>query len=64
MTLGCVVSNIPNWLRDYDQISRLCSLRTQGWGTEVRFQSPAAVRFRTSRPAAAPNSATTVLMGS
>ena len=42
--------------RDYDQICRLCSLRTQGWCTEVRLQSPAAVRFRTSRPAAAQNS--------
>ena len=39
MTLGCVVST--GW-HDYDQISRLCSLRTQGWGTEVRFQSPAS----------------------
>ena len=31
------------------QIGRLCSLLTQGWCAQAHFQSPAAVRFRTSR---------------
>ena len=36
------------WL-DCRQVRRLCSSLTQGWCTQVRFQSPASVRLRTSR---------------
>ena len=43
-TWGVSSPTFPTGWRDYDQISRLCSLRTQGWGTEVRFHSLAAVR--------------------
>ena len=36
------------WL-DCRQAGRLCSSRIHAWCTKVRFQCPAAVRFRTSR---------------
>ena len=35
----------PTGWQDFDQICRLCSLRTQGWCTEIRFQSPSAECF-------------------
>ena len=42
----------PTCFLDCRRIGRLCSSLTQSWCIKVRFQSPAAVRFRTRRETA------------